>query len=158
MRPYADSNFFTRVYLALPKSEITVVLLSEAARAAAPPLPITWLHRLEVLNAMEQQVFVSKLQGQPRITFQQAAAAQASFREDLGQSDFLQRALLDQEKLATIFETISLRHTARHGFRVYDVIHVASALLLECDTFWSFDVKAARLAKLEGLKLPREIK
>jgi predicted nucleic acid-binding protein len=32
-------------------------------------------------------------------------------------------------------------------------MHVASALLLGCDTFWSFDAKAAQLAGLEGLKL-----
>ena len=44
------------------------------------------------------------------------------------------------------FEELSFRHTARHGFRTYDLIHVASALLLGCDTFWTFDMKAARLA------------
>ena len=40
-----------------------------------------------------------------------------------------------------------------HGFRTYDLLHVATALLLECDTFWSFDIKATRLAKLEGLRV-----
>jgi predicted nucleic acid-binding protein len=33
------------------------------------------------------------------------------------------------------------------------VIHVASALVLGCDIFWSFDAKAKKLAKLEGLKV-----
>ncbi|MBI5769186.1 MAG: hypothetical protein HZA93_15440 [Verrucomicrobia bacterium] len=47
---------------------------------------------------------------------------------------------------------LSLRHTASHGFRAYDVAHVASALLLGCDAFWSFDAKASQLAKREGLK------
>jgi hypothetical protein len=45
-----------------------------------------------------------------------------------------------------------LRHTAKHGFRTYDLLHVSSALLLKCDTFWSFDPKANRLAGLEGLE------
>ncbi len=62
---------------------------------------------------------------------------------------------LSQEILTGKFEEIILRQTARRGFRVYDVIHVASALLLKCDTFWSFDAKACRLAALEGLKLAK---
>ena len=62
---------------------------------------------------------------------------------------------LSQEILTGKFEEVSLRQTARRGFRVYDVIHVASALLLKCDTFWSFDAKACRLADLEGLKLAK---
>jgi predicted nucleic acid-binding protein len=43
------------------------------------------------------------------------------------------------------------RHTAKHSFRTNDVLHVASALILGCDTFWSFDSKARKLAELEGL-------
>src|SRR5688572_23997575 len=53
----------------------------------------------------------------------------------------------------TQFEELALRHTAKHGFRTYDLIHVASALVLRCDTFWSFDPKASKLASLEGLRL-----
>jgi hypothetical protein len=30
---------------------------------------------------------------------------------------------------------------------------MSSALLLNCDTFWSFDQKATQLAALEGLKV-----
>ena len=51
------------------------------------------------------------------------------------------------------FEELSLRHTAKYGFRTYDLLHVASALIFDCDTFWSFDTKASRLAKLEGLEI-----
>jgi hypothetical protein len=105
------------------------------------------------MNALELHVFGGRKQGQPRVTPEQAAAAQASFREDLARTDFLRVTQLAHEKLAAKFEDVSLRHTARLGFRVYDVIHVASALLLDCDTFWSFDAKASRLAKLEGLAI-----
>jgi predicted nucleic acid-binding protein len=153
MRPYADTNFFVKLYLALPDSQHATTLLDEARSEDASPLPITWLHRLEVVNAVQLQVFAARIRGQPRITAEQAAAAQASFREDLRRTDFLRITQLIHEKLAAKFEEISLRHTARLGVRVYDVIHVASALLLDCDTFWSFDAKALRLAKLEGLAI-----
>ena len=35
----------------------------------------------------------------------------------------------------------------------FDLLHVASALVLACDTFWSFDPKASKLAALEGLRI-----
>ena len=44
-----------------------------------------------------------------------------------------------------------LRHTAARGFRTCDLLHVAQALILGCDTFWSSDEKANTLAALEGL-------
>ena len=153
MKPYADSNFFTKFYLVLPDSELASKLMAIAAEGDTLPLPITWLHRLEVVNALQLQVFSGRMHGQSRITPEQASIAQASFRHDLGRSDFLRSALLSHDQVLNKFEDISLRHTARHGFRTYDIVHVASALLLECDTFWSFDKKAARLAKLEGLKV-----
>jgi predicted nucleic acid-binding protein len=153
MSPYADTNFFTKLYLVLPDSPAAQEWLTAAARKIRSPLPITWLHRLEVLNAFELHVFGGRHLGQARVTAEQAAVAQASFRHDLGRSDFVRAAPLGQDTLAMKFEEISLRHTARYGFRVYDIIHVASALLLGCDTFWSFDARACRLAALEGLKL-----
>jgi hypothetical protein len=65
--------------------------------------------------------------------------------------------VLAAEDLTRQTEELSLRHTAKHGFRAYDVLHVSSALLLRCDTFWSFDPKASRLAVLEGLKVPHAL-
>lgn len=153
MKPYADSNFFTRFYFALADTPAATELLALARREEAPPLPITWLHRFEVVNAFELQVFAARQKAQSRVTPQHAAVAQASFRDDLGGSDFIIIVPLAELDLHSRFEEISLRHTARHGFRAYDVIHVASALLLGCDTFWSFDTKASRLAKLEGLRI-----
>ncbi|MBE7501425.1 MAG: hypothetical protein HS113_14195 [Verrucomicrobiales bacterium] len=53
--------------------------------------------------------------------------------------------------LGRMFETLARRHTAKHGFRAYDLLHVSSALVLRCDAFWSFDAKTRKLARLEGL-------
>jgi predicted nucleic acid-binding protein len=152
MNVYADSNFFTRVYLDLPETGQAFRLVGQAEQAAAPPLPITWLHRLEIVNALQLHVFGGRLHGQPKVTAEQAAIGQAKFRADMSCADFLRESILEQDQLQGRFEDLSLRHTARHGFRTYDILHVASALLLGCDTFWSFDTKASRLANLEGLK------
>lgn len=87
------------------------------------------------------------------MTSEQAAAALATFRDELSQRVLLCPAALATDDLDRQFENLSLRHTARHGFRTYDLLHVSSALVLNCDTFWSFDPKANKLAGLEGLAI-----
>ena len=154
MKPYADTNFFTRVYLQLPGSEEARSMLDQAAgEGKVALLPITFLHRLELVNALQLYVYLARTDGAVRVTPEHAAAAQAIFRENLADGGYLKVAPLEKDELLRGFEEISFRHTAKHGFRTYDILHVASALLLGCDTFWSFDAKAKKLAKLEGLKV-----
>lgn len=153
MKPYPDTNFLTRLYLPLPDSEAADRLLEEAKTARVSPLPVTWLHRIETVNAFQLSVFVGRQAGQTRVTPEQAAGAWAGFGEDLREGTFLRAVPLALEEVERQFEELALRHTAKHGFRTYDLLHVASALALECDTFWSFDPKASKLARLEGLNI-----
>ncbi len=151
MKPYADTNFFTRVYLELPESGAADRLLDSARSGNAEPLPITWLHRLELMNAFEISVWLSKQGGHPLVRPHQAAVAQATFREDVEAETFLRKVRPDSAAVEARFEELSLRHTAKHGFRTYDLLHVASAQILGSDTFFSFDQRAKSLARLEGL-------
>ena len=82
---------------------------------------------------------------------EQAAVALATFRDDLKDGKFLRLARPDTARLEALVEETALRHTARNGFRTYDILHVATAVILGCDTFFSFDVRAKKLAELEGL-------
>ena len=152
MTPYADTNFYTRVYLQLPESLEADRLLKDGEQGEAPPLPVTWLHRVEVLNAFQLHVFQSRDAGRSSISAKQAGLAYGNFRKDIEKSQFLRSVVIPDVDLEKQFEELSLRRTERHGFRTYDLLHVASAFLLGCDTFWSFDAKATHLAKLEGLK------
>ena len=45
------------------------------------------------------------------------------------------------------------RHSARLGTRSLDLMHVAAALLLKADVFFSFDERQRKSAKAEGLKV-----
>ena len=113
---------------------------------------MSWLLRLELTNAFELSVFVSRKTGQIHITSEMAAVAQATFLADLENGSFLRRVDLPIHKIESMFVDLSLRHTARQGFRSYDLLHVASAFALGCDTFWSLDDRARKLAKIQGLK------
>jgi predicted nucleic acid-binding protein len=152
MNVYADTNFLTRCYLLSEDFPAPHHQLEELSRQSAW-LPVTWLHRLEVANAFQLHVFASKSVGQTRITSEMAAAADARFRSDCNQpASFLRQAPISLSDIEPHFQEICLRHTAKHGFRTYDILHVTSALLLACDRFWSFDAKANKLAALEGLQ------
>ena len=151
MNIYADTNFFTRLYLQLSDTSLALEMLEQARRETFAPIPVTWLLRIEITNAIQFHVFAGR-NGQTRVTPEQASIAATTFWEDLSEESFLWSAPVDMEQLEELFFKLSLRHTARHGFRTYDLLHVASALVLECDTFWSFDPKANKLAKMEGLR------
>lgn len=154
MKPYADTNFFTRFYLDLPDSFVVMRLINEARKRKASSLPVTWLHRIELCNALQFHVLRGAGPGRTRVTPEQAGIAWARFQSEVGTR--MRPATISNEEVQRQAEELSLRHTARHGFRTYDVIHVSLALLLDCDTFWSFDLKASKLANLEGLALRRE--
>lgn len=152
MELYADSNFITRLYLERPETPNAELMLSEARAEGLARLPITWLLRIETINAFEQSVFVSRSAGRPRVTPEQASIARTNFLDDLNRRAFLHTSELSLVTLLDRAERLALRYTAKHGFRTYDLLHVASALALECGMFWSFDERARKLARLEGLK------
>lgn len=154
MKPYADTNLFTRLYLDLPGSDEADALVELARSGMSEPLPVSWLHRVETTNAFELSVFLGRSPEHPRVSSEQAAIALATFREDVSAAFFLRPVRLPEAVLERQFEELALRFTGRNGFRTYDILHVASALVLECDIFWSFDERALRLAKLAGLRIP----
>lgn len=147
---YCDTNFFTSLLVDMPHRAEAENLLA----AATTPLPVTWLHRWEVLNALQQCVFLTR-QGtqQLRVTPELAAVAEAQFFDELKLGRVWTPSTLALDQVDTLFQTLSHRHTAKEGFRTYDILHVSSAIVLGCDTFWSLDAKAKRLASLEGLRV-----
>ncbi|MEO8352599.1 MAG: type II toxin-antitoxin system VapC family toxin [Chthoniobacteraceae bacterium] len=148
MSIYADTNYLTRLYLEQSESATA----DKWFASEQPILPVTWLVRVELINAFEQAVFSGFGEREARIAPELAAACQVDFREDLREGRAVRLVDVSMHELTRHFEEIALRHTARHGFRTYDILHVASALTLGRDTFWSFDKRAVKLAKLEGLR------
>ena len=152
MKPYADTNFFTRLYLPLAETSAAEGLMAAAHTARSAPLPVTWLLRVEFTAALQLHVFFGRHGGHVRVTPKQAAMAADNFRSDIQAGHFLCAHQLGEDELATRAEEMAWRHAAKHGFRTYDLLHVSAALLMGCDVFWSFDERASKLAALEGLK------
>jgi predicted nucleic acid-binding protein len=152
MTAYVDANLLVRLYLDFDGKQEAHDLLMGAEMRKAWPIQVTTLLRIEFTNALQRMVFESRTGGQWRVSPEAAAAALGEFHEHLRAGVFLKTIELSLEEVESQFDELAARHTARHGFRTYDVLHVACALRLRCERFLSFDVKARRLAKLEGLK------
>lgn len=153
MKPYADTNLFTNLWLNLSHTTEASQLLVKF-RDCGGVLPVTLLHKLELMNAFQRLVFESRHGNQAiRVSSEAAMETAANFHSELDAGEFLKIQTIPDETLETIFERLAYRHTPSHGFRTYDVMHVASAIAIGCDTFWSFDAKARKLASLEGLKI-----
>jgi len=152
MSAFADTNFFTNIWTNLAHSDEAHDLFGGLLERNGH-LPVTRLLRMEITNSLNRLVFETRNGSQIiRVTPEAAMAAKGQFDDDLEKGDFLQWAMISEMELEEVFNMLSARHTAKHGFRTYDILHVASALLLGCDTFWSFDAKVKQLARLEGLQ------
>src|SRR5690606_29914513 len=113
MTVYADTNFLSYLYLDDSGSAEADSLF----RRIELPFPVTWLLRLELINAFEQSVLTGYGEARSRVTKELAAACQQLFREDLAAGAAFRLVEIPMAELTRRFEGISLRHTARHGFR-----------------------------------------
>ena len=152
MKTYVDANALLRLYLDFDGSGQARDLVTASKVRRHWPLPVPLLLLFEVGNGLQRMVFESRAGGQWTVTPEAAAAAWYEFTMHLDQAAFLQRSPLTLHEMEGDVESLTARYTARHGFRTYDILHVASARALGCSRFLTFDAKARKLAQLVGMK------
>jgi predicted nucleic acid-binding protein len=151
MKVFADTNFFTNLWLKLSHTPQAKALLMELLKSGAV-LPVTRLLRMELTNALQRLIYESRNGSQGlRVSPEFASMARAEFDSQTASREFLEQRNIPDDVLEAEFDRLVYRYTASEGFRTYDIMHVASALALGCDTFWSFDARAKRLAAMVGL-------
>jgi len=136
---YADTSFFVSTYL--PDRHTSEV---ERRLSSRPSLWMTPLHVAEFTHAIEQHVF------RKVITRSEADRALERFHEHRGRHLWKEAAVPDQA--FTVCAQLAQRHAARMGVRTLDTLHVASALGLKAERFWTFDERQAGLVLAAGLK------
>ncbi len=142
MRPYADTSFLVSLYTPDANSANAGAHMKNLTTA----LLFTPFGELELLNALELRVFRGELSAA------EIEAARAALREDVEKGIYTRRPF--PETAFTRAKEIAHKRTARLGTRTLDILHVGSALVLQADTFYSFDRNQKRLARAEGLKTP----
>ena len=143
MSSYADTGFLCSLYAPDAHTRRVVARM----RRETLPLPFTWLHQLELRNALRLRVF------RREITVVQREASLNMLLADLA-AGVLAAAAPDLADVMTEAERLSAVHSEKLGTRSLDILHVAGALVLASPSFLTFDRRQAALARASGLKLP----
>jgi predicted nucleic acid-binding protein len=136
---YADTTFVVSLYATDAHS-------AEARRrmVAPPPVWFTPLHQAECAHAIAQHVFHGK------ISSAGAQELNRHLKEDRAAGLWVEVEL--PEGVFDVCADLARRYAPRLGVHTLDSLHVACALELKAEQFWTFDERQAKLAKAVGLK------
>jgi predicted nucleic acid-binding protein len=140
LSPYADSSFLVSLYVPDTNSARAATIM----RDIPLPVSLTSLGELELANALHLRLFRKEMS---------ATDLRVVYRAFV--SDVRTRVFVIKPLVASVYERsfrLASKWTPKLGTRSLDIIHVASALVLGADTFFTFDHRQARLAKAAGLK------
>jgi predicted nucleic acid-binding protein len=145
---YPDTSFLCAFYVKQSNST------AAAAHAATmkEPLHVTELLNYEFRQSLRFQVW--RRTANPREGMAQADAQAALNQYDSDLANGV--AGLAPCQLADVLheaEKISARHTITGGHRSFDVLHVATALVMRAEEFLTFDANQRRLATAQGLRV-----
>jgi predicted nucleic acid-binding protein len=139
LNAYADTSFLVSLYGRDPHSPAAVA----EVRTHKPVLTLTSFVELEFTNAVELRVFHKEW------TPAEAHGVLEEFAQDARNGVLRIEGLPDE--VFVLARRLSRRYTAKVGARSLDILHVASAMLLRPDVFYSFDERQRKLAAAEGL-------
>lgn len=138
MNAYVDSSFLLSCYITDAHSD-----LADQRLAPGLTIPITPFNRTEFANAIHRQVFLRR--------FMQVEAQRVwdAFERDciFGLWSPLEFPHPAWERCTSLAK----EHGPSLGVRTLDTLHVACALELRAERFWTFDERQARLAEAVGL-------
>ena len=139
MNVYADTSFLASLYVLDANSTAA----ARRMKRATLPVLLSSIGEVELINAISLRCFRKELSST------KVKVAQALVLKDLEDGVLLVKALP-----STVFERakqMARNQTPRLGTRTIDILHVASALALGADKFFTFDKRQARLARAAGL-------
>lgn len=140
MIAYADTGFLVSLY-----GQDDHSAEAEALVKSRPIFILTALGEAEFNNAIELRIFRKEW------TRRQARSVREVFLQHQARGWFRSEpfGLEIWEKAMAL----SRRHSAEFGARTLDVLHVASALLLGSEAFYTFDKRQRSLAHAESLRV-----
>ena len=140
MKIYIDSSVLVKLYYPEPESK----QFAEWITKQKQPILFTQFHELEMVNAFALKVFRNEI-------------SEESFKafRDIIEKDKVSGILevINPDWSEVLLEAIKISKRSSHtiGTRSLDIMHVASADILSCDTFLTNDKRQLSLALAIGL-------
>jgi hypothetical protein len=142
---YADPSFLFSLYAWDGNSPTAAATMGRDQRR---PLYFTPWQRFELRNAVRLAAGRVVRAGEPLLF--QAANAFKAIQRDLAEGQ-LQHCEPDWQETMRLAEALSGSHTETLGTSSVDVWHIAAAVVLEAEVFWTFDALQHKLALQCGL-------
>ena len=140
MSIYPDASFLVSLYLNDDHSRE-----ARARIASAPALWFTPLHHAEWEHVVGQHIFRGEL------SLSEAQRVSAKLEEHRSAGRW--RSVPIPEDSLQVCSKLAREYGPRLWMRTLDTLHVACALELKAERFWTFDERQAKLAKAQGLKI-----
>jgi predicted nucleic acid-binding protein len=137
---YADTGFLVSLYGQDDHSDAATKLVR-----SRPIFALTPLGEAEFTNALELRIFRKEwTRREARLVHELFLRHQTAgiFRTVPLSSEIWEKALL-----------LAQRHSSKLGTRTLDLLHVASAIILRPDTFYTFDERQRKFAKAVHLRV-----
>jgi len=136
---YLDTSFVVSLYISDAHSRE-----ARARVASAPPLWFNPLHSAEWEHVVGQHMFRGE------ISLSEAQRVTAKLEEHRSAGRWISVPV--PEDALEVCSDLARKYGHRLWMRTLDTLHVACALELKAERFWTFDERQAKLAKAEGLK------
>ncbi|HET6409986.1 MAG TPA: type II toxin-antitoxin system VapC family toxin [Chthoniobacteraceae bacterium] len=139
---YCDTSFLVSLYV---NRDVRHPAAAKVASRFSESIPLVPLAELELVNSA-RRLCVARFLDEAEL-----ATLLSQLERDV-RDGFLERRPLNQGAHSKTAMQISERRMAMAS-RSLDILHVAAAVVLEADSFASFDAKQRILAKAEGFRL-----
>jgi predicted nucleic acid-binding protein len=136
---YLDTSFVVSLYLNDRHS-----LEARRSIVSAPPLWFTPLHNAEWAHAISQHVFRGEL------SLSESQRMTARLEEHVAQRRWMPVPI--PEGAFELCADLARQQGPRMALGTLDTLHVACALELRAEQFWTFDERQGKLARVAGLR------
>lgn len=136
---YADSSFLVSLYVEDAHSAEAEERMKQNSQVWFTPL-----HFAECSHAIAKQVFFKKM------SLADMGAVFKALESDRAGGLWIEAGI--PENAFELCAEMGRRYAPKLGVRTSDTLHVACALELKAERFWTFDDRQAKLAKAVGLK------
>ncbi|MEI6033031.1 MAG: PIN domain-containing protein [Verrucomicrobiae bacterium] len=149
MIAYPDTSFLCALYRTQDNSERALAY----RETMTEPLHVTRLLLWEFRQAVRFQAFRHRKDAAVGYPLHEAEKMLSDMGDDM-RSGLVAMQDCDIPGVLVTGERISKSRTVGGGHRSFDILHIATALVLDAREFLSFDANQIRLASAEGLATP----